>query len=266
VQLDQSSQYVSKTGLVFTPSLDRDLVNGAPAILEAGVVLGASEYGVSVTTASTRGITFGSGVPKPLSGGDWTVLALARPAPSYNVAYTPAFSQRRLSPNKQCGFLFNSYRISPSAASGKIEVFAFDGSSMPFCTSNSADVVDGNWHVFAARMSGAIGRLYRDGQVLSSTQTGTSVGNWHDPAQEVTIGRIGSSYESGSATPFALVVAWDRALSDAEVAAISANPWQLFRADPVRIYSLPSGAITLNSLTMSAITQTTARATLSVTR
>lgn len=115
-------------------------------------------------------------------------------------------------------------------------------------------------------MSGAIGRLYRDGRVLSSTQSGTSVGNWYDPAQEVVIGRLGSSYESGLATPFSLVVAWDRALSDAEVAEISANPWQLFRADPIRIYSLPSGAITLNSLTMSAITQTTARATLSVTR
>ena len=46
----------------------------------------------------------------------------------------------------------------------------------------------------------------------------------------------------------------------------SANPWQLCRADPIRIYSLPTGAITLNSLTMSAITQTTARATLSLTR
>lgn len=113
-------------------------------------------------------------------------------------------------------------------------------------------------------MSGAIGRLYRDGQVLSSTQTYTSIGNWYDPAQEVVIGRLGSSYESGLATPFSLVVAWDRALSDAEVAAISANPWQLFRADPVRIYSLPSGPIGISwsSLTASGITPTTATLTL----
>ena len=115
-------------------------------------------------------------------------------------------------------------------------------------------------------MSGAIGRLYRDGQVLSSTQSGTIVGNWYDPAQEVVIGRLGSAYESGLATPFSLVVAWDRALSDAEVAEISQNPWQLFRADPVRIYSLPSGAITINSLTASNITQTGARITLGLTR
>lgn len=115
-------------------------------------------------------------------------------------------------------------------------------------------------------MSGAIGRLYRDGAILSSTQTFTSIGNWYDSAQEATIGRLGGAYESGRATPFALVAVWDRALSDAEVAEISANPWQLFRADPIRIYSLPSGAITLNSLTASNITQTGATITLGLTR
>lgn len=266
VELDRSSVFAYKAGLVYTPSLDRDVVRGAQATLEAGVVLGTDKYGVSVTTATERGVTFGSGVPKPLSGGDWTALALARPAPSYNVAYTPVFSQRRISPNKQCGFLFNSNGVSPSAGSGKIEVFAFDGGSIPFCTSTSASVVDGEWHVFVGRMSGAIGRLYRDGAILSSTQTSTSIGNWYDSAQEVTIGRLGGAYESGRATPLALVAVWDRALSDAEVAEISANPWQLFRADPIRIYSLPSGAITLNSLTASNITQTGARITLGLTR
>ena len=65
---------------------------------------------------------------------------------------------------------------------------------------------------------------------------------------------------------FYTVAIWDRALSSAELAEWTANPWQLFRADPLRIYSFPTGAITLNSLTMSAITQNTARATLGLTR
>lgn len=45
---------------------------------------------------------------------------------------------------------------------------------------------------------------------------------------------------------------------------LSANPWQLFRADPLRIYSLPSGPISISwsSLTASNITQTGARLTL----
>ena len=32
------------------------------------------------------------------------------------------------------------------------------------------------------------------------------------------------------------------------------NPWQLFRADPIRIYSLPSGAITLGTPSITNIT------------
>lgn len=47
---------------------------------------------------------------------------------------------------------------------------------------------------------------------------------------------------------------------------LALNPWQLFRADPIRIYSLPTGAISINSITASNITQTGARITLGLTR
>ena len=55
---------------------------------------------------------------------------------------------------------------------------------------------------------------------------------------------------------------WDEAYAQE----LSANPWQLFRADPIRIYSLPTGAISINSITASNITQTGARITLGLTR
>lgn len=56
--------------------------------------------------------------------------------------------------------------------------------------------------------------------------------------------------------------------SSEEAGELSENPWQLFRADPIRIYSLPSGAISLsiNSITASNIAQTGARITLGLTR
>ena len=57
-----------------------------------------------------------------------------------------------------------------------------------------------------------------------------------------------------------------RALDDDEMRALAANPWQLFRADPIRIYSLPSGAISINSILVDNITQTGARITLGLTR
>ena len=51
-----------------------------------------------------------------------------------------------------------------------------------------------------------------------------------------------------------------------ELDALGDNPWQLFRADPIRIYSFPSGAISINSILASNITQTGARITLGLTR
>jgi hypothetical protein len=40
----------------------------------------------------------------------------------------------------------------------------------------------------------------------------------------------------------ALLVGWQRDLSAAQIADLHLNPWQIFKADPVRIYSLPSGS------------------------
>lgn len=59
-----------------------------------------------------------------------------------------------------------------------------------------------------------------------------------------------------------------RNLVDGEAKEIYRNPWQLFRADPVRIYSLPSGPISLaiNSITASLVTSSGARITLGMTR
>ena len=59
-----------------------------------------------------------------------------------------------------------------------------------------------------------------------------------------------------------------RLVSDAEARALSANVWQLFHSDPIRIYSFPVGAISLsiNSIAASSITQTGARITLGLTR
>lgn len=71
---------------------------------------------------------------------------------------------------------------------------------------------------------------------------------------------------SGSMDFLSLVLRWGRVLSDEEIFEAERAPWQLFRADPIRIYSLPSSAITLNSLTASNITQTGARITLGLTR
>ena len=55
-------------------------------------------------------------------------------------------------------------------------------------------------------------------------------------------------------------------LTDEEAIEFSRNPWMAYRADPVRIYSFPTGAISINSILASNITQTGARITLGLTR
>lgn len=58
------------------------------------------------------------------------------------------------------------------------------------------------------------------------------------------------------------------ALSAAQSLDLAANPWQLFRADPIRIYSLPNGPIlipSISGLSTTNITQTGARHSLTLT-
>lgn len=62
------------------------------------------------------------------------------------------------------------------------------------------------------------------------------------------------------------VFIWTRPIPTDERDPLRENPWQLFRADPIRIYSLPTGAISINSITASNIAQTGARITLGLTR
>jgi len=79
---------------------------------------------------------------------------------------------------------------------------------------------------------------------------------------------FGHPATSGAMDFLSLAYRWGRVLADSEIFDLEKAPWQLFRADPIRIYNLPSGPISLaiNSITASNITQTGARITLGLTR
>ncbi len=88
---------------------------------------------------------------------------------------------------------------------------------------------------------------------------------------DLTVNRIGvgamvraspALYWSGDVA-FALMV--DRVLPDAALQSLSINPWQVFRAEPVRMYSLPTSAIP-SSLNVAAsnVTSSGARATVTL--
>lgn len=101
--------------------------------------------------------------------------------------------------------------------------------------------------------------LYINGILIGTSDVAVNAGeanNWY----------LGSGYGAQFDAIYVWHAQWSRGLHAAEARSLSENPWQLFRADPLRIYSFPSGGITLNSLTMSNFTATGARAILSVTR
>ena len=75
----------------------------------------------------------------------------------------------------------------------------------------------------------------------------------------------GSRFFSGSVSN-TLSAFWRKFLVPDAQRELALNPWQLFRADPIRIYSLPTGAISINSILASNLTQTGARITLGLTR
>ena len=107
-----------------------------------------------------------------------------------------------------------------------------------------------------ARNKGTELKAFSDSGVVATTTTSGMLYN-PDALQNRVIGTSGRGHCTVAAY-------FDSALSDKEVDGLLDNPWQLFRADPIRIYSLPSGPISISwsSLTASNITPTTATLTI----
>ncbi|MDI3489568.1 MAG: hypothetical protein PWP11_845 [Thauera sp.] len=91
--------------------------------------------------------------------------------------------------------------------------------------------------------------------------------SYNPPAATSTGPFFGQSAASGAMDFLSIAYRWGRVLADSEIFDLEKAPWQLFRADPVRIYSFPSGPIipTLSGLTTTNITQSGARHSLTLT-
>ncbi len=188
---------------------------------------------------------------QPAHTGEWTALAVVesrtttgvRNIFSYGLGSTYSFQLRQNAPN------FEVYQ----AAGTDLGVFA-----------NSA--VSPQTQVVAAQWDGVSTlRIFVDGLLKDSRPDVVPAG--YRTASELKIG-VESSNVQYFVGGIALFMFFQRSLTGLEVAELSNAPWQLFRSDPVRIYSLPSGPISLaiNSITASNITQTGARITLGLTR
>lgn len=121
---------------------------------------------------------------------------------------------------------------------------------------------DGRWQLIAFVSDAAGYRVYADGAELLSTaaiHTGAL-------ASTAAIGGLPDSTGIPYLESLGLLATFQSALTGPQISDLSVAPWQMFRADPIRIYSFPSGSLSINSITASNITQTGARITLGVTR
>lgn len=98
-------------------------------------------------------------------------------------------------------------------------------------------------------------------------RTAAAIGTGLVPKKDIRFfGRYTDS-DPYSNTVISALIVHRRNVADAEARELYSNPWQLFRADPIRIYSFPSGPIipTLSGLTTSNITSSGARHSLTLT-
>lgn len=113
-------------------------------------------------------------------------------------------------------------------------------------------------------VGGGVARLYVNGQLAGSGNYGGDIDYSRTDVGLVIFGSgVGVSGFRGLLYSAGVI---DGVMSPDAAGDFSANPWQLFRADPVRIYSFPTGAISINSITASNIAQTGATITLGLTR
>ena len=81
---------------------------------------------------------------------------------------------------------------------------------------------------------------YRNGLVRESTRSATNV--------TAGFSGIAVGAQKGSAKSVQTLCGWARPLEKIEIFEFAANPWQIFRSQPRRIYSFPSGPIALPTL------------------
>lgn len=119
--------------------------------------------------------------------------------------------------------------------------------------------------VIAGRVFGSASRdVWLNGNQVATDSTETLGVSGVDTAV------MGAYWDNNSATlPWSgnlwLGALWNRALTNVELFSLTANPWRLFRADPVRIYSLPASSIpTLSALTASNVTSSGCRSTVTL--
>jgi hypothetical protein len=214
-----------------------DSVSGSLATQSGSSSLGTNQVGRAFTspaTQTTGNFKYAVSIP---SSFDCTLLRVH----SCVTANTPAQSVPTLE--------LNSAELVQACDTAGLSQFSTTGNA----SGNISIAAAGNISVIAGVKAVNSQLSYFNGKLLDTSVTGNrAIG----AITQVSVGRSsGNQFEN---VKYSLLLYWTRALSAAEVAQISANPWQLFKS-PQRVMlasapSAPTGtfASTLGSVTLAA--------------
>lgn len=173
------------------------------------------------------------GTKQFIKGFPLTIFALTKSSASSFIG--AIFSQRYGSGSfEQIDFMLNG-NSGVTASSGYLGVYCrTTGGSVVAAAHSIGAVVDGV-HTYACTMEVSASGLtmYRDGVPLSVSSSVVTSGAIASANQKTSLGNFadaGASTAYINYCPTHLVLAFNRALSPAEIKSLSANPWQIFRA------------------------------------
>lgn len=215
-----------------------NLIDRTAFVQQSGVAWNSGPVGLSPErTAGTNDHFYALTYQSIDSASDHTVWGIANP-PASSASGTPApnhgslFYQRRESPYVQFGLNFNQNGAGDVNAGGYISWISHDPVNSQFFSIEYANGCDGNWHSYGFRRAGNGVSLWMDGNSVGTT---TMSGSSTTSAQNTSIGGLGNTGVYGIACQIGLVAAWQRALSDNEMALLETNWLGLIERAPIRV-------------------------------
>lgn len=190
--------------------------------------------GLSVPLSSTTAKA-DFGVWQPIPQGNYTILAFCNPTSGPGLTGCPLGQ----CDSAAAGFIDieTNVAFNTGGSAGFMASTAFNGSSAlgvddggrPISNGTMhVGLLDGGYHAWAAKVSSGTPSMWCDG-VNTTLHTGVVTGTYVNGSQHFSVGNLGnytvSAFSAGCT--IILVLVWSRALSDAEMASITANPFQV---------------------------------------
>lgn len=213
-----------------------------------GVAASSDKFGAHVATQmgvarqlSSEGHEYAYG---PIDG-EWTFLSLA----ALGTAKSALVSQCGPTTNRRQAYLVGNMNAAFGIQAGSL-AFASGETAGSTTVLAAASAIDADVHAYlGVHRADGTEELWRDRAIVASRSRG--VLSLSDTAAKIRIEGISTYTGWYSATNSHLLdIVWGRGITPPEAEEIAQNPWQLFRADPLRIYSLPSGPIVPISLSI----------------